>query len=79
MNDEVVNTVIKQCHMIMDGVNNLSKNIVEGDEEVGGEENFEQNKEDYNQGNAHGNDDAIYGHGVGGTNSNITRRHQSEW
>jgi hypothetical protein len=24
------------------------KNIVEGDEEVGGEENFEQNKEDYN-------------------------------
>jgi hypothetical protein len=25
MNDEVVNTVIKQCHMIMDGVNNLSR------------------------------------------------------
>jgi hypothetical protein len=24
------------------------ENIVEGDEEVGGEENFEQNKEDYN-------------------------------
>ncbi len=24
-NDEVVKTVIKQCHMIMDGVNSLSK------------------------------------------------------
>jgi hypothetical protein len=31
-------------------------------------------KEDYNQGNAHGNDDVVYGHGVKGTNSNITKR-----
>jgi hypothetical protein len=38
---------------------------VEGNHEVSGEENFEQNKEDYNQGNACGNDDAMYGHGVG--------------
>jgi hypothetical protein len=28
MNDEVVNMVIKQCHMIMDGVNNLLKKRV---------------------------------------------------
>ncbi len=52
---------------------------MEGDEEVGGKENFEQNKEDYNQGNACGNDDAVYGHGVGGTNSNIVGKHQFEW
>jgi hypothetical protein len=32
------------------------ENIEEGDEKVGGEENFERNK-DYSQGNAHGNDD----------------------
>ncbi len=25
MNDEVVKTTIEQCHVIMDGVNNLSK------------------------------------------------------
>jgi len=28
MNDEVVDTVINQCHMIMDGVNNLLKKQV---------------------------------------------------
>ncbi len=28
MNDEVVKTTIKQCHVIMDGVNNLSKKRV---------------------------------------------------
>jgi len=55
------------------------KNIVKGDEEVGGEENFQWNKEDYNQGNARGNDDIVYGHGVKGTNSNTTRRCQYEW
>ncbi|CAM6051575.1 unnamed protein product [Sphagnum compactum] len=38
------------------------ENIVEGDEEVGGEESFEQNKEDYNQRNAHENDDTMHGH-----------------
>jgi hypothetical protein len=47
--------------------------------EVGGEEKIEQNKEDYNQGNACGNDDAMYGHGVRGTNSNLVRRGQYEW
>jgi hypothetical protein len=41
---------------------------VKSDHEVGGEENFEQNKKDYNQGNACGNDDAVYSHGVRGTN-----------
>jgi hypothetical protein len=52
---------------------------MENDEEVDDEENFERNKEDYNQRNAHGNDDAMYGHGVRGTNSNIARRCRSEW
>jgi hypothetical protein len=28
MNDEVVRMAIKQCHMIMDGMNNLSKKQV---------------------------------------------------
>jgi hypothetical protein len=28
MNDEMVKTVIEQCHVIMDGVNNLSKKQV---------------------------------------------------
>jgi len=51
------------------------KNIVEGDEEVGGEENFERNKEDYNKGNARGNDDTLHGHGVRSINSNIVGRH----
>jgi hypothetical protein len=41
---------------------------VKSDQEVSGEENFEQNKENYNQENACGNDDAVYGHGVRGTN-----------
>jgi hypothetical protein len=55
------------------------ENIVEGDEEVGGEESFEQNKEDYNHRNAHESDDAMHGHGVRGTNSNIMGRRRSEW
>ncbi len=55
------------------------ENIVEGDEEVGVEENFERNDEDYNQGNARGNDDIVYGHGVRGTNSNIMGRCKFEW
>jgi hypothetical protein len=55
------------------------KNILKGDEEVGGEENFERNKEDYNERNARGNDDSRYGHGVGGTYSNIVGKHQSKW
>jgi hypothetical protein len=55
------------------------ENIVKGDEEVGGEENFEWNKEDYNQGNARGNDDVMYGHSVRGTNSNIVGRCQFKW
>jgi len=50
------------------------KNIVKVDEEVGGKDNFEWNEEDYNQGNAHGNDDIVYNHGVKGTNSNIAGR-----
>ncbi len=55
------------------------KNIVKGDEKVGGEENFEWNNEDYSQGNAHGNDDAVDDHGVRRTNSNIMGIHQFEW
>ncbi len=47
------------------------KNIMEGDEEVGSKENFERNKEDYNQGNACKNDDVVHGHGVRGIISNI--------
>jgi hypothetical protein len=54
------------------------ENIEEGDEKVGGEENFEWNK-DYNQGNAHGNGDTMDDHGVRGTNSNIAGRHWFEW
>ncbi len=54
-------------------------NIMEGDEEVGGEENFEWNKEDYNHRIAHGNNDAMYGHGVRRTNSNIAGRCWFEW
>jgi hypothetical protein len=61
------------------GFDSMSKegsenNIVEGDEEVGGEENFERNKEDYNKGNACGNDDTVHGHGVKRINSNIVGR-----
>jgi hypothetical protein len=41
--------------------------------------NFEQNKEYYNQGNAHENDDAMHGHGVKRTNSNIMGRRRFEW
>jgi hypothetical protein len=37
---------------------------VEGDEEVGNEENFEWNKDDFDQGNARMNDDIEHGHGV---------------
>ncbi len=40
------------------------ENIVEGDEEVGNEENFEWNKDDFDQGNARMNDDIEHGHGV---------------
>jgi hypothetical protein len=39
------------------------RNIVEGDEEVRGKENFERNAQE--------SDDAMYGHGIRGTNSNI--------
>lgn len=39
------------------------ENITEGDEEVGNKENFDRNKEDYNQGNACVNDDIVHGHG----------------
>jgi len=52
---------------------------VEENQEVGGEENFEQNQKYYNQGNACGNDDVVYGHDVRGTNSNIIGRRQSKW
>jgi hypothetical protein len=45
------------------------ENITEGNEKVGSEENFEQNKKDYNQGNAHLNDDIVHGHNVKGRNS----------
>jgi hypothetical protein len=55
------------------------KNIVENNEEVGVKESFEQNKEDYRQGNAYGNDDAMHGHGVRRSNSNIVGRHQFKW
>ncbi len=44
------------------------ENIMEGNEEVGSEENFEWNKEDYNQGNAHMNVDVVHGRGVKGKN-----------
>jgi hypothetical protein len=54
------------------------KNIVKSYEEVGGEENCEQNKKDYNQGSAHKNDDIMHGHGVRGTNSNIMGRGRYE-
>ncbi len=37
-------------------------------------QNFEENKEDYNQGNVCGNDDVVYGHGARRTNSNIAKR-----
>jgi len=50
------------------------KNIAKGNEEVGSEENFEQNKEEYNQGNARVNDDVVHGHGVKRRNSNILGR-----
>jgi hypothetical protein len=50
-----------------------------GDEEVGGEENFERNKEDYNQRNECGNDDTMHGHGVRGSNSNIAGRCRFKW
>jgi hypothetical protein len=55
------------------------ENIGEGNEEVGNKENFEWNKEHYNQGNACVNDDAIHGHGVKGRNSNIVGRCRSKW
>ncbi len=55
------------------------ENIANCDEEVGGEENFEWNKEDNNQGNAHGNDDAMHGHGMERKNSNIVGRRWFEW
>ncbi len=52
----------------------MKRILWKGDEEVGGEENFEQNKEDYNQGNACGDDDTMHGNGVRGSNSNIVGR-----
>jgi hypothetical protein len=66
------------------GFNSMSEegseeNIAEGDKEVGNEENFERNKEDYNQGNACMNDDVVHGHGVRGNNSNILGKHWFEW
>ncbi len=53
--------------------------IVKSYAEVGGKENFEQNKEDYNQRSAHKNDNVMHGHGVKGTNPNIMGRGRSEW
>jgi hypothetical protein len=50
------------------------KTIAKGNEEVSSEENFEQKKEDYNQGNACVNDHVIHDHGVRGINSNIVGR-----
>jgi hypothetical protein len=35
--------------------------------------------EDYNQGNAHGNDDAMHGHVMERKNSNIVGRRWFEW
>jgi len=55
------------------------KRILRKDEEVGSKENFEQNNEDYNQGNACVNDDVMHGHGVKGRISNILGRCRSEW
>jgi hypothetical protein len=55
------------------------ENIVENNQEVGVKESFEQNKEDYRQGNAYGNDDVVHGRGVKRSNSNIVGRHQFEW
>jgi len=55
------------------------ENIAENNEEVGVKENFDQNKEDYRQGNAYGTNDVVHGHGVRRSNSNIMGRHQSKW
>ncbi len=55
------------------------KNIAKNDKKVGSKENFERNKEDYNQGNACMNDDVVHGHGVKGRNSYILGRHWFEW
>jgi hypothetical protein len=55
------------------------KNITEGDEEVGNKENFDWNKEDYNQGNACVNDDIVHGHGVRRKHLNILGRCRSKW
>jgi hypothetical protein len=55
------------------------ENIVEGDEKVGNKENFERNKDDFNQGNACVNDDIVHDHGVRGKNSNILGRRQFKW
>ncbi len=55
------------------------KKIVESDEEVGCEENFEQNKEDNNQGNARMSNDVVHGHGVGRRNKNIVGICWFEW
>ncbi len=55
------------------------KNIAEGDKEVGSEENFKQNEEDYNQGNARMNDDVLHGHGLRGINSNKLGKCRFEW
>jgi hypothetical protein len=50
----------------------IEEDIAEGDEEVSVEK-------DYYQGNVSGNDDAIHGNGVRGTNSNIVGRCRFEW
>jgi hypothetical protein len=55
------------------------ENIEEGNEYVGGKKKFEQNKEDYKERNAYGNDDTVHGHGVKRTNSNIMGRHWFKW
>jgi len=63
-------------HFGSDSINEkgIEEDIVEGDEEVNVKENLERNKEDYYQGNVHGNDDAVYGNGMRRTNLNIMGR-----
>jgi hypothetical protein len=67
-------------HSRSDSINEegCEEDIVEGNEEISAEENLEQNEKDYYQGNTCGND-AIYGDGTKGTNSNIVGRHKFKW
>jgi hypothetical protein len=77
MNDEVVETMIEQCHMIMDGVNNLSKKqvackdnpIVESlwVENIGDVENMGNIVEDLCNQELHGEMNYIFEDGVEGS------------